>query len=91
MGGSIDARRNATAVNEITQIKSLEWFCKIVIMQVPPNYPGYGKSIPLIPPICRLYKFKFIPSYRFHLELLQSLLNSDYKNPTILLNFMMSV
>ncbi|ABV73831.1 Poly-beta-hydroxyalkanoate depolymerase [Rickettsia canadensis str. McKiel] len=71
MGGSIeDARRSATAVNEITQIKSLEWFCKIVIMQVLPNYPGHRKSIPLIPPICRLYKFKFIPSYRFHLELL---------------------
>ncbi|EAA26228.1 putative RP681 [Rickettsia sibirica 246] len=72
MGGPIDARKNPTAVNEFAQSKSLEWFCQMVTMQVPPNYPGFLQLAVFI----GLNLCCHIDS---HLELWQSLLNSDYK------------
>ena len=80
MGGPIDARKNPTAVNEFAQSKSLEWFCKMVTMQVPPNYPGHGRKV--YPGFLQLAGFMSLNLFRHidsHLELWQSLLNSDYK------------
>ncbi|WP_040256203.1 polyhydroxyalkanoate depolymerase [Rickettsia hoogstraalii] len=68
------------AVNEFAQSKSLEWFCKMVTMQVPPNYPGHGRKV--YPGFLQLAGFMSLNLFRHidsHLELWQSLLNSDYK------------
>nr|CDI29673.1 Poly-beta-hydroxyalkanoate depolymerase [Rickettsia monacensis IrR/Munich] len=80
MGGPIDVRKNPTAVNEFAQSKSLEWSCKMVTMQVPPNYPGHGRKV--YPGFLQLAGFMSLNLFRHidsHLELWQSLLNSDYK------------
>jgi len=45
MGGPIDARRSATAVNTLATNKSHSWFENNVIFRVPPNYPGAGRRV----------------------------------------------
>lgn len=45
MGGPVDARKNPTAVNVFASGKQIDWFEKNVIMQVPPNYPGYKRQV----------------------------------------------
>lgn len=45
MGGPIDTRINPTAVNELAQNKSLEWFEENVIMNVPWPMPGVGRPV----------------------------------------------
>ena len=45
MGGPIDARRSATAVNTLATTKSHGWFENNVIFRVPPNYPGAGRRV----------------------------------------------
>ena len=45
MGGPIDARRSATAVNTLATAKSHSWFENNVIYRVPPNYPGAGRRV----------------------------------------------
>jgi len=45
MGGPIDARRSATAVNDLATNKSHSWFETNVIYRVPPNYPGAGRAV----------------------------------------------
>lgn len=80
MGGPIDARKNPTAVNEFALSKSLEWFCKMVTMQVPPNYPGHGRKV--YPGFLQLAGFISLNLFRHidsHLELWQNLLNYDYQ------------
>ncbi|HJD55435.1 MAG TPA: polyhydroxyalkanoate depolymerase [Rickettsia endosymbiont of Pyrocoelia pectoralis] len=80
MGGPIDARKNPTAVNEFALSKSLEWFCKMVTMQVPPNYPGHGRKV--YPGFLQLAGFMSLNLFRHidsHLELWQNLLNGNYE------------
>jgi poly(3-hydroxybutyrate) depolymerase len=45
MGGPIDARKSPTAVNNLADQKSYEWFKSHVIYNVPPNYPGAGRRV----------------------------------------------
>jgi poly(3-hydroxybutyrate) depolymerase len=45
MGGPIDARRSATAVNTLATTKSHSWFENNVIFRVPQNYPGAGRPV----------------------------------------------
>ncbi len=45
IGGPVDARKNPTRVNDFAVSKSLDWFEKMVVMPVPPNYPGYMRKV----------------------------------------------
>jgi poly(3-hydroxybutyrate) depolymerase len=45
MGGPIDARKSPTAVNDLADQKSYNWFASHVIYKVPPNYPGAGRNV----------------------------------------------
>jgi len=45
MGGPIDARKSPTAVNDLADKKSYNWFASHVIYKVPPNYPGAGRDV----------------------------------------------
>jgi len=45
MGGPIDARKSPTAVNNLADQKSYEWFESHVIYKVPPSYPGSGRRV----------------------------------------------
>ena len=45
MGGPIDARLSATAVNELATAKPYEWFEKNVIYRVPSNFAGAGRRV----------------------------------------------
>jgi poly(3-hydroxybutyrate) depolymerase len=45
MGGSIDARRSPTRVNEFATSNSLAWFESNLIHEVPEPYPGRGRRV----------------------------------------------
>jgi len=45
MGGSIDARRSPTQVNEFASGKSLDWFERNLIHNVPAPYAGNGRRV----------------------------------------------
>ena len=45
MGGPIDARKSPTAVNNLADQKSYDWFKSHVIYKVPPNYAGAGRNV----------------------------------------------
>jgi poly(3-hydroxybutyrate) depolymerase len=45
MGGPIDARRSPTAVNNLAETRSHEWFKNNVIYEVPCSYPGAGRRV----------------------------------------------
>lgn len=80
MGGPIDVRTNPTAVDEFALSKSLEWFYKMVTMQVPPNYPGHGRKV--YPGFLQLAGFMSLNLSRHidsHLELWDNLLKGDYQ------------
>jgi poly(3-hydroxybutyrate) depolymerase len=45
MGGSIDARRSPTPVNDFAAGHALRWFETHLIHEVPGNYPGRGRRV----------------------------------------------
>ena len=45
MGGSIDAKRSRTPVNDFANAHSLRWFETNLIHEVPFPYPGYGRRV----------------------------------------------
>ncbi len=45
MGGPIDARRNATAVNRLATERTIGWFERNMIHRVPGVYPGAGRRV----------------------------------------------
>jgi len=45
IGGPIDARENPTKPNHFATEKSLVWFDKMLITNVPENYPGYRRRV----------------------------------------------
>jgi poly(3-hydroxybutyrate) depolymerase len=62
MAGPIDARENPTAVNRFAGTRSIEWFRRNVITQVPWPYPGVMRNVyPGLPPAQRLHGHEFRP------------------------------
>ncbi len=45
MGGPVDTRANPTAVNDMAKTRSLEWFGRNVIMNVPWPHPGVMREV----------------------------------------------
>ncbi|MEO8936580.1 MAG: polyhydroxyalkanoate depolymerase, partial [Burkholderiaceae bacterium] len=45
MGGPIDTSKNPTAVNNLATTKPYSWFENHVIYDVPPSFPGAGRSV----------------------------------------------
>lgn len=45
IGGPIDTRKNPTAVNQLAERRSLDWFKNNVIVTVPANYPGFMRKV----------------------------------------------
>ncbi len=45
MGGSIDARRSPTKVNEFAAANSIDWFERHLIQEVPEPYPGHDRRV----------------------------------------------
>jgi poly(3-hydroxybutyrate) depolymerase len=45
IGGPVDPRRSATAVNRLATDHQLDWFERNVIVQVPPPYPGMFRNV----------------------------------------------
>ncbi len=45
MGGPIDASHSPTDVNSLATTRTLDWFRRTVITQVPGNYPGHGRKV----------------------------------------------
>jgi len=45
MGGSVDARRSPTRVNEFASSRSLHWFETHLLHEVPDMYPGRGRRV----------------------------------------------
>jgi len=45
MGGPIDARKSATAVNNLAMNRSFSWFETNVIYRVPTNFAGAGRAV----------------------------------------------
>jgi poly(3-hydroxybutyrate) depolymerase len=45
VGGPIDTRVSATAVNDLAQEQGIEWFRRHCIVKVPPAYPGYWRDV----------------------------------------------
>ncbi len=44
-GGPIDTRRSPTSVNDLATTKSLDWFERHVLDEVPSKYPGRGRRV----------------------------------------------
>ena len=78
IGGPIDARKNPTRPNTFATDKSLVWFDKVLVTNVPENYPGYRRRV--YPGFLQLTGFinmnldKHINS---HIELFNDLLNNN--------------
>ncbi len=45
MGGPVDTRVNPTKVNQLAAERSLEWFERSVLSNVPPAYPGFMRRV----------------------------------------------
>jgi poly(3-hydroxybutyrate) depolymerase len=45
MGGSIDARRSPTKVNDFASANGIDWFERNLIQEVPEPYPGRGRRV----------------------------------------------
>lgn len=78
IGGPVDARKNPTMVNTFTTDKSIDWFEKMVISIVPPNYPGYMRHV--YPGFLQLAGFMSLNMQRHinsHIDMFKHLLVED--------------
>jgi poly(3-hydroxybutyrate) depolymerase len=78
MAGPIDARENPTAVNRFAEGRTLEWFRRNVITQVPWPYPGMIRMV--YPGFLQLSGFmgmNFDRHVTAHRELFQNLVRGD--------------
>ena len=78
MAGPIDARQNPTAVNRFAEARSLSWFRRNVITQVPWPYPGVMRLV--YPGFLQLSGFmgmNFGRHVTAHRELFQNLIKGD--------------
>jgi poly(3-hydroxybutyrate) depolymerase len=78
MAGPIDARQNPTDVNRFAEARSLEWFRRNVITQVPWPYPGVMRNV--YPGFLQLSGFmgmNFDRHVTAHRELFHNLIRGD--------------
>ena len=78
IGGPIDARENPTKPNSLATEKSLAWFDKVLVTNVPENYPGHRRRV--YPGFIQLASFLNMNLERHtnsHIELFNSLLRND--------------
>jgi|JFJP01.1.fsa_nt_gi poly(3-hydroxybutyrate) depolymerase len=78
IGGPIDARKNPTKPNNFATDKSLIWFDKALVTNVPENYPGHRRRV--YPGFLQLTSFISMNLDRHinsHIELFHDLLNNN--------------
>ena len=78
IGGPIDARKNPTQPNNFATDKSLVWFDKALVTNVPENYPGHRRRV--YPGFLQLASFISMNLDRHinsHVQLFNDLLNRD--------------
>ena len=78
IGGPIDARKNPTKPNNFATDKSLIWFDKALVTNVPENYPGHRRRV--YPGFLQLTSFISMNLDRHinsHIELFNDLLNNN--------------
>lgn len=78
IGGPIDTRRNPTAVNRMVEQKSLDWFERTIVAQVP--FPNAGFMRPVYPGFMQLSGFMTMNLERHaaaHMRLFQHLVEGD--------------
>src|SRR6516164_1491376 len=78
MAGPIDVRENPTAVNRFAEARSIEWFRRNVITQVPWPYPGVMRNV--YPGFLQLSGFmgmNFDRHATAHLDLFHNLIRGD--------------
>jgi len=78
IGGPIDARKNPTKPNNFATDKSLVWFDKALVTNVPENYPGHRRRV--YPGFLQLTSFismNFDRHINSHIELFNDLLNNN--------------
>lgn len=83
MGGPIDTRRNPTAVNELAEQKSMDWFEKNVISLVP--FPNAGFMRRVYPGFVQLTGFMTMNLERHtkaHMQLFENLVQGDCDSVT---------
>ena len=81
MGGPIDTRINQTAVNDLAENKSIDWFERNVIMKVPFPQPGFMRDV--YPGFLQLSGFMSMNLDRHvnaHHEFFQHLVSGDGDN-----------
>ena len=78
MAGPIDARKNPTAVNRFAEARTLDWFRRNVITQVPWPYPGVMRLV--YPGFLQLSGFmgmNFDRHFTAHRDLFHNLIKGD--------------
>ena len=78
IGGPIDARKNPTQPNSFATDKSLVWFDRVLVTNVPENYPGYRRRV--YPGFFQLASFISMNLERHtnsHIDLFNDLVNQN--------------
>src|SRR5262249_27595971 len=78
MGGSIDARRSPTKVNEFATSHPLTWFESNLLHTVPAPYPGQGRRVyPRVPQHAGLMAMNPLRHMQSHWDFFQHLVKGD--------------
>jgi poly(3-hydroxybutyrate) depolymerase len=78
IGGPIDARKNPTRPNTFATDKSLVWFDKVLVTNVPENYPGYRRRVyPGFLQLTAFINMNLNKHVNSHVELFNDLLNNN--------------
>ena len=78
MAGPIDARINATSVNELAESRGIDWFERNVIATVPRPYAGAGRRVyPGFLQVSAFMNLNLERHARSHYELFVDLVNGD--------------
>lgn len=78
IGGPIDARKNPTKPGDLATHKSLVWFDRMMVTNVPENYPGYRRRV--YPGFLQLAGFISMNLQRHitsHVEMFKALVQND--------------
>ncbi len=78
IGGPIDARKNPTQPNNFATDKSLIWFDKALVTNVPENYPGHRRRVyPGFMQLASFINMNLDRHINSHVELFNDLLNKN--------------